>query len=83
MKRRTFACPVSGCGNARGRWHAVCQSCWDRLPGDLRNRINTARAQRSVRLEANASIDASNWLTEHPPGWNVARVMGEAGAAPP
>lgn len=65
---RQYPCPVPGCGMMRLHWHAVCPSCFRRLPVDLANDIVKTRKARAKVRQAQAGIVARDWLAAHPPG---------------
>lgn len=77
MRSAAHPCPVAGCGNVLLRGHAVCRSCWRRLPADLTGPIVAARAARARHLEAKAAMRATAWLVAHPPAAEAARRCGE------
>jgi hypothetical protein len=65
---------------------AVCQSCWRKLPEDMRDAISTAKRDKARHREATAAIAATRWLSERRPALTIARVTGELPAdlaAPP
>jgi hypothetical protein len=45
MARRQHTCDVPGCGATRLRWQRLCDSCWRRLPGDIRTEVTEAFRQ--------------------------------------
>lgn len=72
-------CPVAGCPRTRRYWQAVCDSCWARVPDDIRGRIASARAAKAKHREGAASIEAVAWLNAHSPAAIAARRLGESG----
>ena len=76
MRNAAKSCP--GCGNIRLRWQTVCQSCWRRLPVDLRNELIEAKAAQAFARAEAARVAAVTWLRENSPARVIARVTGEA-----
>lgn len=37
--RRTVNCPIAACPNTRPRTHAMCRSCWAKVPRDLQQAV--------------------------------------------
>lgn len=72
-----FLCPVTGCGQTRRKWQAVCDGCWTLLPADRRAAIRSARHQKARHLEAKASIAATAWLNLHSPWAEASRRVGD------
>jgi len=72
-----YLCPVTGCGQTRRKWQAVCDRCWLLLPGDQRAAILSTRSSGAKHLEARASIAAASWLNAHSPWAEAARRVGD------
>ncbi len=77
MRSAAHPCPVTGCGNFRLGWQAVCRACWRRLPVDLAAAIGEAKRLKAAHLRAKAEMAATAWLSAHPLSAVIARACGE------
>lgn len=75
---RRHTCDVTGCNASRPRWHRLCDSCFRKLPGELRVGIKEAKHQRRTKAWRQMCNRAGEMLglrvPDHTPG---------IGAAPP
>lgn len=83
--RPALVCSVRGCGRAKAAVHAVCTSCFAKLPRAQRDALVSARAGNRVTEWLGLKSAALTWLDARAPDVMIARVIGETveGLHPP
>lgn len=77
IRNAAHICRVPGCSNVRQHWAEVCQACWRLLPCDKQEALKAAKRSKAPHRIAQASIDAINWIVQHSPARQAARITGE------